>query len=432
MPRRPFPVFVLSVGLALVLFTALQPLLAQPPAPPGAPAPDDATRFPEVELQPVVGSAVRGKLKLSAVTVLTETGSTTIGMAHVKRITFPTDPEGKSLDTVQLADKSIVRGRVVGEQFRLESSVGETTVKRADVREIKVIAEEKLSLLAVMLGLLTLTAMEIVLGVDNIIFLAIIAGKLPKEQQPKARKIGLAAALGTRLLLLFSLSFLLGLTTPLFTLPELGFLHDAEAREVSWRDLILLAGGAFLVGKSTFEMHKKVEEAKAEREGEPAVSTSGKVASFAWTIVTIAIIDIVFSLDSVITAVGMVEQVWVMMVAMVIAMLVMLYFAGPIADFVDRHPTIKVLALSFLILIGVMLVAEGLGQHIDKGYIYVAMAFAVIVELINMKLRGPKKPHTEEKGSPDEGAKELPPALATEPPGATEPPKPPEPPPAGM
>jgi predicted tellurium resistance membrane protein TerC len=172
-----------------------------------------------------------------------------------------------------------------------------------------------------------------------------------------------------------------------------------EAREVSWRDIILLAGGLFLIGKSTFEMHKKVEEAKAEHAGE-AVATPSKAASFGWTIVTIAVIDIVFSLDSVITAVGMVEQVWVMVVAMVLAMLVMLYFAGPIADFVERHPTIKVLALSFLILIGVMLVAEGLGQHIDKGYIYVAMAFALVVELVNMRLRGPKKPTEEVKVEP--------------------------------
>jgi predicted tellurium resistance membrane protein TerC len=236
--------------------------------------------------------------------------------------------------------------------------------------------------------------MEIVLGVDNIIFLAIVVGRLPKEQQPRARKLGLAAALGTRLLLLLSLSFLLGLTAPLFTLPDFGILHDMEAREVSWRDLILLCGGLFLIGKSTHEMHAKVEEAKEEAKVGAPPHTVPKVASFGWTIATIAVIDIVFSLDSVVTAVGMVEQVWVMMVAMVLAMLVMLYFAGPIGEFVERHPTIKVLALSFLILIGVMLVAEGLGQHMDKGYIYVAMGFALVVELINMRLRGPKHGHT--------------------------------------
>ena len=172
---------------------------------------------------------------------------------------------------------------------------------------------------------------------------------------------------------------------------------------MSWRDLILLAGGIFLIAKSTYEMHTKVEEAKAEHSGKPP-ATPAKAVSFGWTIVTIAVIDIVFSLDSVITAVGMVEQVWVMMIAMVLAMLVMLYFAGPIADFVERHPTIKVLALSFLILIGVMLVAEGLGQHMDKGYIYVAMGFALVVELVNMRLRGPKKEEAKAKPTPPKPA----------------------------
>jgi predicted tellurium resistance membrane protein TerC len=398
MPRRQFPVFVVSVGLALVLFTVLRPVFAQP-APPPAPVADDPSQYQKVRIEPTGGATLEGKLKLAAVTLKTETGSTTVSMPHVKRITFQKEPEGKSQDSVQLTDKSIVRGRVMDEVFVVEIPGGEARLKKTEIREIKVITEEKLSLVAVMLGLLTLTAMEIVLGVDNIIFLAIIAGRLPKEQQPRARKVGLAAALGTRLLLLFSLSFLLGLTAPLFTLPDFGVLHDMEAREVSWRDLILLAGGLFLIAKSTYEMHKKVEEAKAEHSGEPS-TVPVKVASFAWTIVTIAIIDIVFSLDSVITAVGMVEQVWVMMVAMVLAMLVMLYFSGPIADFVDRHPTIKVLALSFLILIGVMLVAEGLGQHIDKGYIYVAMAFALVVELVNMKLRKPKAHEEEAKTEP--------------------------------
>jgi predicted tellurium resistance membrane protein TerC len=395
MPRRPFPVFVVSVGLALVLCIVLRPVFAQPPVPPAAPAADDPAQFPTVTLQPVSGSAAYGKLRLSSVTLKTEIGSTTIGMDHIRRITFATDPEGKSPDTVQLTDKSLVRGRVTADLFVIDQdNKAETRFQRANVREIKIESKEKLSLVAILLGLLTLTAMEIVLGVDNIIFLAIIAGRLPKEQQPRARRIGLAAALGTRLLLLGSLWLLLGLTAPLFTLPDLGFLHDMEAREVSWRDLILLAGGLFLVGKSTYEMHSKIEEAKAEGEGQPA-RAPGKPVSFAWTIVTIAVIDIVFSLDSVITAVGMVEHIWVMITAMVLSMLVMLYFAGPIADFVDRHPTIKVLALSFLILIGVMLVAEGLGQHIDKGYIYVAMAFALVVELINMRIRKPKK-HKEE------------------------------------
>jgi predicted tellurium resistance membrane protein TerC len=391
MSRRPVPVFVLSVGFALVAFTALRPLFAQPPAPnPAAPvATDDPALFPQVQVDLTDGSNQKGKLKLSAITLRTDIGSTTIGLSHVKRVTLQRDSEGGSNDSVQLTDKTIVRGHVTDEVFVLEITGGETKLKKSVVREIKVVTDGKSSVFAIILGLLTLTAMEIVLGVDNIIFLAIIAGRLPKEQQPKARKLGLAAALGTRLLLLFSLSFLLGLTAPLFTLPSLGFLNDMEAREVSWRDLILLAGGAFLIAKSTYEMHKKVEEAKAAHDGAPAAP--GKAASFAWTIVTIAVIDIVFSLDSVITAVGMVEQLWVMVVAMVLAMLVMLYFAGPVAEFVDHHPTIKVLALAFLILIGVMLVAEGLGQHIDKGYIYVAMGFALVVELINMRVRRAKK-----------------------------------------
>jgi predicted tellurium resistance membrane protein TerC len=391
MPRRLLSVFVVSVGLALVVLIAPRPARAQP-EPVDHPQPTDTTPFPTVLLHPVSGPDQNGKLRLRAVNLKTDVGTATIDLAHVRRITFTNDPERKAPDTVQLADKSLVRGRVTDERFRLDPDGGAEVVwERADVREIEVSGREKSSVSGVVLGLLTLTAMEIVLGVDNIIFLAIIAGRLPKDQQPRARKLGLAAALGTRLLLLFSLSFLLGLTAPLFTLPDLGFLHDMEAREVSWRDLILLGGGAFLIAKSTHEMHQKVEEARRARTGATPEPT-GKRVSFAWTIATIAVIDIVFSLDSVITAVGMVERLWVMVAAMVLAMLVMLYFSGPIAEFVDRHPTIKVLALAFLILIGVMLVAEGMGQHIDKGYIYAAMGFALVVELVNMKLRTPAHP----------------------------------------
>ena len=225
--------------------------------------------------------------------------------------------------------------------------------------------------------------MEVVLGVDNVIFLAILTGKLPEEQRPRARWFGLAAALGTRLLLLMTLSFLLGLTKPVFTLPAMPLFESLEARGISWRDIILLAGGLFLIGKSTFEMHEKLEHAKVENDQKPPSRSS-----FLKVIIMIAIVDIVFSLDSVITAVGMVDDVFVMVIAMVIAMLVMLVFAGPISRFVDHRPTVKILALSFLILIGVLLVAEGLGQHLDKGYIYFAMAFAVGVELVNIQLRG--------------------------------------------
>ncbi len=387
MSRRPVPWFFPLCGLGVVLVAVLGPVLARA-QPPDATAADPIRR-PRVRVQPVVGSVLEGTLRLPAVVVKTESGTATVEVAHIRRITFQRDPEGTSHDVVQLADKSLVRGQVLQDEFVLDGDGGgEVIVRRAELREIRFVREEHPGLGVVLFGLLALTAMEIVLGVDNVIFIAIVAGKLPEAQRPRARRIGLVAALGTRLLLLFSLSFLLGLTTPVFTLPNLGILRDLEAREVSWRDIILLAGGFFLIGKSTYEMHEKLEEARKNRQGEanPAVPAA---VSFARTVVTIVIIDIVFSLDSVITAVGMVESLWVMVVAMVLSMLVMLYFAGAIAEFVDRHPTVKVLALSFLILIGVMLVAEGLGQHIDKGYIYTAMAFSVLVELVNLRLRKP-------------------------------------------
>jgi predicted tellurium resistance membrane protein TerC len=389
MPRRPLPRIALAAGAAVAVFVALRPAAAQPP--PG-PAPADAAKFPKVRVEKVAGgAAVVGTLKLAAVPLKTETGSATFDFAHVRRVTFQKDAEGKPQDLVQLADKTTHRGEVTADVLVIDlEGGGETKLKAAEVREIRVERPDKLPLTAILFGLLTLTAMEIILGVDNVIFLAIVVGKLPRERQSQARKIGLGAALGTRILLLLTLSWILGLTAPVFTLPTLGFLEDVEAREVSWRDIILLAGGLFLIGKSTREMHEKLEAAKQEREGEPA-GPPAKPATFGWTILSIAVIDIVFSLDSVITAVGMVEEVWVMITAMVIAMLVMLYFAKQIGDFVDKHPTVKVLALSFLILIGVMLVAEGLGQHIDKGYIYAAMAFAVVVEMINMQLRKPRR-----------------------------------------
>ncbi|HJZ59168.1 MAG TPA: TerC family protein [Gemmataceae bacterium] len=405
MPRRPLPLFTLVLGLVAVYLGFTGPRQARAEGPPDAkgavtvevPAPE----FQKVRVAPADRGtpAIEGTLRLSAIPLRTGVGTQVIDAKHVRRVTFQRDPQGNSQDTVQLESKEIIRGRVTIDRFEVETADGVKTLEKAQLREIRMVRDEKLSLAAILIGLLTLSAMEIVLGIDNVIFLAIVAGKLPKEQQPKARRIGLAAALGTRLLLLFSLSFLLGLTTPIFTLPDLPLMHDLEAREVSWRDVILLAGGLFLIGKSVFEMHEKIEHAKAERAGQPA--SSGAPAGFAWTIVTIAVIDIVFSLDSVITAVGMVEQIWVMVIAMVIAMLVMLWFSGPIAEFVDRHPTIKVLALAFLILIGVMLVAEGLGQHIDKGYIYFAMAFGVGVELVNMRLRRGKREG--EKGRQGEG-----------------------------
>ena len=223
------------------------------------------------------------------------------------------------------------------------------------------------------ISLLSLTAMEIVLGIDNIIFISILSSKLPRNEQPRARSIGLALALVMRLGLLFAISWIMRLTEPLFTVLERG---------VSGRDLILLIGGLFLVGKAAYEIHDKLEI-----EHEVASRTRGTGSSFAAILIQILLLDVVFSLDSVITAVGMAPSIVVMMMAMVLAVGVMLVFAGPIGTFVERHPTMKILALAFLVLIGVVLIADGLGQHISKGYIYFAMTFALAIELVNMRLR---------------------------------------------
>ncbi|HEX2777956.1 MAG TPA: TerC family protein, partial [Gemmatimonadaceae bacterium] len=225
------------------------------------------------------------------------------------------------------------------------------------------------------IALVTLLALEIVLGVDNIIFISILAGKLPEEQRKKARTLGLALALVTRILLLLSLSWVIGLTAPLFTI--LG-------QEISGRDLILILGGLFLLAKSTHEMHQQLEG----QEGEKSTRVA---ASFASVIVQILLLDVVFSLDSVITAVGMVDELAVMITAVVLAVIFMLAFAGKIGGFVDRHPTIKMLALAFLLLIGTTLVADGIGFHIPKGYIYFAMAFSVFVEVMNIRARAKRK-----------------------------------------
>jgi predicted tellurium resistance membrane protein TerC len=248
--------------------------------------------------------------------------------------------------------------------------------------------------------LVTLTAMEIVLGIDNIIFLAIIAARLPPEQQPRARRIGLMVALAARLLLLFGITLLLAATKPLFHLPDWMFSSE-EAQAISLKDIILVAGGLFLIGKSTFEIHHKLEGEEPHEAGATAMG-----ASFAGVLVQIAMIDIVFSLDSVITAVGMVpDNVWVIVVAMVITVGVMLVFADPVSNFVSRHPTLKILALSFLILIGVLLVAEGLAQHLNRGYVYFAMAFSFVVEMLNLRLRRPKQEavHLREPHLPKQG-----------------------------
>ncbi len=225
----------------------------------------------------------------------------------------------------------------------------------------------------VWIALLTLTALEIVLGIDNIIFISILSGKLPQEQQARARTVGLAAAMLMRIALLFTISWVIGLTAPLF---------EVVGQEISGRDIILLVGGLFLLGKSTLEIHGRLEGE------EHATGAAGKATSFASVIVQIMLLDIVFSLDSVITAVGMADDLWVMSAAVVIAVGVMMVSAGAISGFVNRHPTVKILALSFLLLIGTSLVAEGLEFHIPKGYIYFAMAFSVFVELINLRIRG--------------------------------------------
>lgn len=222
-------------------------------------------------------------------------------------------------------------------------------------------------------ALVSLSFMEIVLGIDNVIFIALLTGRLPKDQQAMARNLGLAFALITRLLLLFSLSWLMGLTEPLLTI----FNH-----EFSFRDLILILGGAFLIAKATKEIHDKIEHI----EHDPKLSAS-HAKNMAFVIAQIMIIDIVFSLDSVITAIGMAQNITIMVIAMLISMVVMLFSAKFISDFVEKHPTVKILALAFLILIGVFLTLEGMKSHVDKNYIYFAMFFAFAVELINIRYR---------------------------------------------
>lgn len=243
------------------------------------------------------------------------------------------------------------------------------------------------STVANVIALLALVAMEIVLGIDNIVFIAIITSRLPLEQQAGARRIGLLLALGMRILLLLTITWIMGLKEPLFTLSSLGINLDVisdEMNEVSVKDLILLAGGLFLIRQSVREIHEKMEHEEETK--------NIKAKTFRGVLVQIAIMDIIFSLDSVITAVGMAEEIWVMIAAVIVAVAVMMIFATPVSQFVEENPTIKMLALSFLILIGVMLVAEGIGSHFDKNYVYFAMAFALFVEFLNMRVRpGPMR-----------------------------------------
>jgi predicted tellurium resistance membrane protein TerC len=240
------------------------------------------------------------------------------------------------------------------------------------------------------IALATLTFLEIVLGVDNVIFISILSGKLPADQQPRARRLGLLGAMGTRVLLLFSLAWIIRLTEPWFTV---------VGQEISGRDLILIGGGLFLLAKSTYEIHDKLE-------GEEGHASNRVAASFASVIIQIMLLDIVFSLDSVITAVGMVDELWVMIAAVMISVGIMMASAEAISAFVHRHPTVKMLALSFLLLIGMSLILEGFDQHIRKGYIYFAMGFSVFVEMINLRLRRSRKPvHLHERYSDEPAGK---------------------------
>lgn len=227
-----------------------------------------------------------------------------------------------------------------------------------------------------LLALVTLTFLEIILGVDNVIFISILSGKLPGEQQARARRTGLLAAMGMRILLLMSIAWIVRLTAPLFTV---------FSQEISGRDMILLGGGLFLMAKATIEIHERLE-------GEEGHGSARVAPSFAAVIGQIMLLDMVFSLDSVITAVGMADNVSIMVAAVVLSVGIMMFAAEPISAFVSRHPTVKVLALSFLLLIGVSLVGDGLGMHVPKGYIYFAMGFSVCVEMVNLRVRSGSKP----------------------------------------
>ncbi|BEQ14055.1 TerC family protein [Desulfoferula mesophila] len=220
-------------------------------------------------------------------------------------------------------------------------------------------------------ALAALTSLEVVLGIDNVVFIAVLAGRLPAARQAAARRLGLSLAMFTRIALLFAISWTLSLTTPLF---------EMFSRAVSWRDLILLGGGLFLIVKATHEIF-------AQMETQDPHQPKAKAVSFWGVITQITLLDMIFSLDSVITAVGMTRHIWVMVVAIVLAVVIMLIFAGVVSRFIERHPSFRVLALAFLLLVGVMLTAEGMGQHIDRGYIYFAMAFSLAVELLNLKIQ---------------------------------------------
>ena len=337
--RRVLVVFAVGVAVSWVVTWSARGGDATGPA--AAPAPAPAAVEVEVEVEKLDGTKLTGRFAGRTLRFQAYYGVVELDVVRVAALSLtpPEAPQTQVLANVTLADKSHLVGYLLMDTLAVEGGDGQpATLPLAQLAEVKFLHPRDTSIVGSLIALLTLTIMEIVLGVDNVIFLAILAGKLPEEKRPRARKIGLAAALGTRLVLLLGLSTLMGLTKSVFTLPELPFLDTAEARGVSWRDIVLLAGGTFLIGKSVFEMHEKVEHAKAGNDAPPARS------SFLRVIITIAIIDVVFSLDSVITAIGMVNDIWVMVTGMVLAMLVMLGFAGPISRFVDNHPTIKILA----------------------------------------------------------------------------------------
>ena len=261
--------------------------------------------------------------------------------------------------------------------------------------EIAAAVPEDPGLITHLIALVALTLMEIVLGIDNIVFISVVTSRLPEKEQASARRIGLAAAMGTRILLLLTITWIMNLKHAAFSLESLAFVPEwadwlkarEEINEISWKDLILVGGGLFLIHSSVREIHAKME-------GESHEKTAIAPANFRSVIFQIAVLDIIFSLDSVITAVGMAEAIWVMVTAVILAVAVMMVFSGMIARFVERHMTVKMLALSFLLLIGVTLVADGLGTEISKGYIYFAMGFALLVEVLNLRARSKAKKRT--------------------------------------
>ena len=238
---------------------------------------------------------------------------------------------------------------------------------------------------SVIVSLLTLAFLEVVLGIDNIIFISIVSNKLPKTQQPKARQVGLLLAMIFRICLLFGITYIIKLTNPLFHIPFIE--QDDQSIGISVKDLILLLGGLFLIAKSISEIHHKLEDKVVPEMTDTTNLTKKTVASFGAIIIQIVLIDAVFSIDSILTAIGLVSNVWIMIIAVIISIGIMMIFANPVAKFIDKNPTLQILALAFLVAIGIILIAEGFHQHINKGYIYTAMAFGLSVEFLNMRLR---------------------------------------------